>query len=164
MKDILGFEGLYAATEDGRVWSHIKNKFLQGSRNCIGYRQVTLLGKSFLVHRLVATAFLPNPNNYPQVNHKDEDKQNNCVDNLEWCTGEYNINYGTRNSRIAEKNSKPVRCIETEIIYPSAVEARRQTGIRSDDIRAVCRHRLHTAGGYHWEFVKGGTCHRGHQS
>ena len=60
--------------------------------------------KKFMVHRLVAMAFIPIPNSYPQINHKDEVKNNNCVDNLEWCTEEYNANYGTRTERIIGSN------------------------------------------------------------
>ena len=76
-----------------------------------------------MIHRLVALAFLDNPNNYPQINHKDENKLNNCVDNLEWCDAKYNINYGTRNDRMAKTQSRKIRCVETGIIYDSIKEA-----------------------------------------
>ena len=76
-----------------------------------GYQIVSLCKdgkqKRFLVHRLVAQAFISNPNNHPEVNHKDENKQNNCVDNLEWCTREYNINYGTRTEQVKQHSNKP---------------------------------------------------------
>ena len=72
-------------------------------------------GKQHRIHRLVATHFIPNPLHLPEINHKDENKLNNRVDNLEWCDHKYNCNYGTRNKRI----SRPVQCIETGIIYPS---------------------------------------------
>lgn len=68
-----------------------------------GYEHVRIRGNALRIHRLVATAFIPNPNNYPMVNHKDENKINNNVKNLEWCTNKYNCNYGTRNIRISEK-------------------------------------------------------------
>ena len=76
-----------------------------------------------MIHRLVALAFLDNPNNYTQVNQEDETKLNNCVDNLEWCDAKYNINYGTRNDRMAKTQSRKVRCVETGIIYDSIKEA-----------------------------------------
>lgn len=107
-KDIKGYEGLYQISSYGRVYSFYSNKVLNTVSNKSrkdGYIQVVLYKNdkrtTFLVHRLVAEAFIDNPNSYPQVNHKDEDKTNNCVSNLEWCTAEYNSNYGTRNKRVS---------------------------------------------------------------
>lgn len=112
-KDIAGYEGLYQVSNVGRVRSlkrsvfvrnRNKYKTLKGSikTGCYelknGYHVVSLykdgIGKRFFTHRLVAVAFLENPLNLPQVNHKDENKKNNSVDNLEWCDAKYNTNYG----------------------------------------------------------------------
>lgn len=67
-----------------------------------GYETICLNSHKYYVHRLVASIFIPNPNNYPQINHKDENKSNNCVDNLEWCTPKYNSNYGNQSKKISE--------------------------------------------------------------
>ena len=112
---------------------------------------------TFKVHRLVGQAFIPNPQNLPQINHKDENKKNNKADNLEWCDNSYNQNYGTRNDRASNSNrnkeseSVPVICVETNIIYPSIREARRQTGIYN--IESCCLRKRNTAGGYHWQYA-----------
>lgn len=99
MKDIPEFEQLYAATQDGQIWSHYKNKFLKPITNKAGYLKVTLVKNktkySKLIHRLIAQTYLPNPNNYPIVNHKDENKANNNINNLQWCNYTYNSNYGS---------------------------------------------------------------------
>lgn len=103
MRDIPGYENLYAVTNDGQVYKKKTGRLTKGSINKYGYYVTSLtkdgISKNYLVHRLVAMAWLPNPDNLPQVNHKDENKENNCVDNLEWCSAEYNTNYGTRNFR-----------------------------------------------------------------
>lgn len=109
-KDIKGFEGLYQVSNKGNVKSlkriivrknssnlSVRERILKTRPNHKGYDLVHLSKHSkekvFAVHRLVAETFIPNPCNLPQVNHKDENKKNNCVDNLEWCTNKYNVNY-----------------------------------------------------------------------
>lgn len=88
----------YLVYEDGRIWSNKTNKFLKPAYTRAGYASVELFGyngrKRFLIHRLVANVYIPNPNHYPQINHKDENPKNNHVNNLEWCTARYNMNYG----------------------------------------------------------------------
>lgn len=121
-KNIEGYEGLYQVSNLGRI-KRLERYYYCGHRNeqkkyipeqimrpyitTKGYVRIDLsnggVRKRFLIHRLVATAFLPNPKNLPQVNHKDENKTNNCADNLEWCTNDYNINYGTGRIRAAAK-------------------------------------------------------------
>ena len=131
--------------------------------------------KKYSIHRLVAQAFIPNPNNLPQVNHKDENKTNNFVflkkddtvdlgkSNLEWCDGKYNKNYGTRNKRIAEKQlnspkfSIPVLQIDVNtgrVIsdYQSTMEAERRLNIFHCNISACCKGKRKTAGGYKWRY------------
>ena len=118
-RPIVGYEGLYEVSSYGRVRSldryvkcdyekyrlH-KGKVLSPGKDKDGYLSVVLScngkHKKIAVHRLVAQAFIPNPDNLPQVNHRDENPSNDNVDNLEWCTAKYNLSYGTRNIRIKE--------------------------------------------------------------
>lgn len=115
--------------------------------------------KNHLVHRLVASAFIENPNNYPIINHKNEIKTDNTIQNLEWCTHFYNINYGTRTERSVQsrinnkKQSKQVLCVETGIIYPSAREVYRQLGFNCSHICSCCNGKRKTCNGYNWKYV-----------
>lgn len=121
-----GWEGIFQISNTGKVKRFYKNgttNILKGVIKRGGYQGVLLkangIFKCELIHRLVATHFIPNPDNLPQVNHKDENKLNNNVENLEWCTTKYNNNYGTKGKRISESklnktyNCYQVKCIET---------------------------------------------------
>ena len=158
MKDIKGYEGLYAITEDGRVWSYITKRYLKQMNDKDGYLQVNLYKNrqcnTKKVHRLVADAYLDNPENKPQVNHKDENPKNNNVNNLEWATNEENQNHGNHNLNMGKSKSKSVRCIETGIVYYGAKEAERQTEINQSSISRCCKGKQKTAMGYHWEYVE----------
>lgn len=119
-KDIKGYENLYQVSNIGRVKSleriiinslgrkkTVKERILKQTKHKAGYYRIGLdregKRKNYLVHRLVAQAFIPNPYNLPECNHKDENPLNNCIENLEWCDHKYNINYGTRTERASEK-------------------------------------------------------------
>ena len=157
LKDIKDYEGEYAITRDGRVWSYKSNKFLKPEL-VRGYYYVSLYkegkGKNFRIHRLVAEAFIPNPEGLPQVNHKDECKINNCVSNLEWCDAKYNANYGTRTERIANKRSIPVYCEELNKTFYGAREAARELGLDNSNIIKCCKGKLKTHRGYHFRYAE----------
>lgn len=158
MKDIKGYEGLYAITSCGKVWSYRKDKFLKPYNHNSGYLSVNLYGanrarKTCLLHRLVAEAYLLNPTGLPQVNHKDENKFNNCLNNLEFVSACYNNNYGTHNNRISEKLSKAVYCVELNYVYKSIAEASRILKISNGNISEVLNGHRKSAGGYHWRWV-----------
>lgn len=154
MKDIQFYEGLYAVTEGGQVWSYRGKRFLTPSLRANGYLTVRLCKdgakKHHYIHRLVAEAFIDNPSGLPQVNHKDENKQNNSLSNLEWCSAEYNHNYGTRTKRTC----KPVYCVELNKTFESASEAARQLSLDSSNISKACKQEGKTCGGYHWQYVE----------
>ena len=154
-KDIEGYEGLYQVSNLGRVRSlnykrtgKVQNMKLGTYPN--GYKMVDLKKnnkrKAHLVHRLVAKAFIPNPDQLCEVNHKDEDKANNAVDNLEWCSHIYNQHYGTKTERQAKSKGKPVICITTGETYYCASEAMRKTGVDKGNIHKCCRGQYKSAG------------------
>lgn len=142
---------------DGRIMKpyHDTKRYLQIDLQLDGRKRQNR--KHFFIHRLVAQAFIPNPDNLPQVNHKDENKDNNHVDNLEWCTNEYNARYGTKSERVAQKRRKPVYSIDSEgnIEEFAGVRAatRAMTGGKSDGgscITQVIAGKRKTAYGRKW--------------
>lgn len=145
MSMLKDFEG-YIIYSNGEIYSEKTKRYLKQKTDKFGYKAVTLYkdgkGKTIRVHRLVAEAFLPNPNNYNYVNHKDESRDNNNVDNLEWCTHEYNINYGTAQERLSEKKKVPVIAtkIDTgeEIYYKSKKDAEKD-GYKSPGMYKACK-------------------------
>ena len=161
MKDIPNFEGLYAITEDGQVWSYKRNRFLVASGGKGNYQMIGLSDaegnyKQEYVHRLVAKTYIPNPCGYKEVNHKDEIKDHNWIDNLEWCSRKYNINYGTRTKKQSlsrQQKGKAVYCVELDKTYSTIKQAADELSIHRDSISGCCRGRLKTAGKYHWTYV-----------
>lgn len=190
-KDIEGYEGLYQVSNLGNVRSldNIvncnggkrlrKGGLLKPIIDYDGYNRVTLYGnrkkKNYFVHRLVAQAFIPNPDNLPCINHKDEVKTNNHYFNLEWCTVQYNNEYSStieKARKVAiEKQTwkiavgtcyKPVIQLTKDgqfvAEYPSIIEAHIQTGINKSNISLVCSGKRKSTGGYVWRYKeKNGT-------
>ena len=140
----------------GNVFRWTETKILAPRDNGRGYLDVEFLGKHHYIHRLVAEAFIPNPHNLPCVNHKDENKGNNSVENLEWCDYAYNANYGTGIDRSKEKRFGDrfvVINLDTGEVYQTPKDASRSTGIHNDSISRVCKGKSKTAGGYRWRYL-----------
>lgn len=174
-KDIKGYEGLYQISNYGRVKSlpkkalrrygtyrNVKERILKTSKAYEGwdYSNVVIrkdgIPKTKPVHRLVAEHFIPNPNNYDQINHKDENKLNNRVDNLEWCSQQYNSNYGTVKKRISNKRKKPVLqfSLDGKFIaeYDSLKQLKEATGFDSGLVSCVCRGIYKQCYGYKFKY------------
>jgi hypothetical protein len=168
-RNIKDYEGLYQVSNEGRVKSlwFGREKILKGGKDKDGYLLVKLCqdGKQVMkkVHRLVAQAFLENPNNYEQVNHKDEDKTNNHVENLEWCNRSYNCNFGTRNQRSAEKRrNDPKQSKRVDQIDPITGEVIRQwastmecgrNGYNQGDVSKCALGKYKQYKGYIWKYA-----------
>ena len=159
-KDVVGYEGLYQVSNLGRVKSLFRYKrILKPIVGVQGYLYVSLYNKkkkAKRIHQLVAEAFLDNPNNYPCVNHKDENVTNNNVKNLEWCTFKYNCNYGTRLERIAQKNKKPILQYDLQYNFirewESITQASKQLNIPLDYISSCCLEKRNQTKGYIFKF------------
>lgn len=171
-KHIIGFEGIYQISNIGRVKSlerkvgHrlLKEKILSPTINNTkdGYLQINLsINKKRypkLIHRLVAEAFIENPNNLPCINHKDENKINNNVDNLEWCDYKYNANYGTALIRSIQKKSRKIGqySIDGELIaeFNSARDAERKTKFKQVLISKCCKGTIKHAYNFIWKYIE----------
>lgn len=149
MKDIKGYEGKYAVTEDGWVWSYKRQKFLSPRINNQGYYRVALCKdgevKDFYIHRLVAEAYLDKPEGKDVVNHKDENPKNNNVSNLMWATQKENMNWGT----FKERMSKAVYCVELDQTFTSQAEAAKVLGVSKVAVNNCVNGRTQTCCGYH---------------
>lgn len=134
----------YGVTSCGKVYNYKTKKFLKGYWH-EGYYCVELDDKQYRVHRLVAEAYLPNPNNYDTVDHIDNDKTHNYLNNLQWLSRENNVR---------KAQNKKVRCVETGQVFNSQTEAANWVGKHKQGITNCIKGRAHTCGGYHWEAVK----------
>lgn len=162
----------YEVSSFGRIRSLNYNntgeiRLLKPREDKNGYLRVNLSKnnkcKNYFIHRLVALAFLPNDDktNKTQVNHIDENKQNNNINNLEWITPVGNIRHGTGIERskkarfIDKKEDRAIRCIETGIIYKNVDEASEKTGLSKINIQGCCekRYGCKTCGNFHWEYI-----------
>ena len=162
-KDIEGYEGLYQVSNKGNVkslnYSKTKKENVLKPVIVNGYLQVKLCKnktiKSLSVHRLVAQAFIENTNNYPCINHKDECKTNNVVENLEWCTYKYNTNYGTRNERANKSKSKKVYQYSKEGELIAVWESTSKCGINGYNfghVSSCCNGKRKSHKGYIWSY------------
>lgn len=150
----------YFVSNKGRVMSLVNSlqiRIIKQHLTRDGYSKVVLRGKNREVHRLVALAFIDNPDNKPCVNHIDENKENNCVENLEWVTYKENANHGTRTERMVVTQSKPIKAtnIKTGTIcfFKSIVEASLK-GFDRGHISRCCNKLRKSHKGYYWEFIE----------
>ena len=172
LKDIQGYEGRYAANENGEIYSYLSHKFLTPCRDGYHYFYVNLIDKdgkrkSKKIHRIIAETFLPNPNNLPCVNHKDCNPSNNALDNLEWCDYHYNNTYGERVEKIKQaiidnkehaQKVKVVMCdkdtLEPLYIFDSIGDAARYVKGNHSNIVACLNGRQKTSYGYKWQYYE----------
>lgn len=170
--DIPGHGEKYEVSTDGEIRNKKTGKSLEHFTDKKGYHFVSLRGKNIRVHRVVASVFIPNPENKPQVNHINGKKADNRVSNLEWATASENVQHAyaigaKKPAGAASPSNKHLRhkiavvCLETGEVYPSICDAASKTGIAASGISLVCKKPKRTAGGYHWaheeHHEKGGT-------
>lgn len=165
-KDIKGYEGLYQVSNTGKIkslkFNHSnKEKIIKGNKENLGYLVVTLYKdgnrKNFKIHRLVAEAFISNPKSLPQVNHIDGNKQNNRIDNLEWCTAKENTIHAHKIG-LANDDNKKIKVKQYDLngnfirTWDSILEAGENLNIDNSSIVKVCKHKKNQAGGYIWAY------------
>lgn len=156
-KDIEGYEGLYQVSNLGRVKSKRKMlKPIEGEYKKVGLSK-NGIQQTYYVHRLVAKTFISNPDNYTHVNHKDENKHNNLINNLEWCTNKYNINYGNAQDKKA-KHQIRYKVVQKDSnnnvikIWESSREVAYTLGYNIRTIRKSAKNKLKNYG-YYWDYI-----------
>ncbi len=149
----------YSIFKDGTVINNVSGKPLKPIDDGRGYMRVYLYKNKrafrFYIHRLVAIHFINNPQQLPYVNHKDENQSNNLVDNLEWCTASYNVNYGTRNIRSAQSRGHSIKAFKNGIFvasFYSESNCARELNIDRSGVNMAVRGLQKTAGGYTFEY------------
>lgn len=155
---VKNYESLYEVSDQGRVKSlkYGKERILKPGRTSSGYLSVALHKNgeqnTNLIHRLVAQTFIPNPDNLPQVNHIDENKENNSVQNLEWCNSKYNNNYGTHNQRISKPILQFTKDGEFVKEWKSMKDVQRNLKYSQGNISQCCNGIRNSSNGYVWKF------------
>ena len=160
LKPIIGYENRYLISNKGEVYSINSNKYLKKEIRREYYSVQLYNGnfyKHFSIHRLIAIHFIENTNNLFYINHKDENKLNNDISNLEWCTASYNVNYGTSIARAVKKKEISVNQFDKNnkfiTNYKSFMDAERKTNIPNGNIVKCCKGERKTAGKYIWKYA-----------
>ena len=173
-KDIKEYEGLYQISNLGNIKSvnkkdslgrKVNGKMMKPIKRKDGYLDITLHkngeAKHFLIHKIVAKTFIKNKNNYKEINHIDENKRNNNIDNLEWCDRSYNINYGkankSRRKKLLNKRGKKIAQLDNNKqiikIFPSLMQTVRELKLNKSHLSQCCNGKRKTTGGYYWQYI-----------
>lgn len=157
-RDVIGYEGLYQVSDQGKVRNRKRRRNLRPNTKKDGYCQVTLSKDGavsyYMLHRLVAIAFLPNPDGLPQVNHKNGKKQDNRLVNLEWCSASENQQHRYKVLGKTETCNKSVMCTDTGEIYPSVRAAAAASGAHPSAVSMCCNGTRKSANKLHFIFME----------